>query len=235
VIPENYILQNVGYIPVYHLARHPWNKELVVFFDNSVNREKLRRRQREVSQKNRRRGISCKINETGELGWEGLRLIRNFIGEFSPEFGSVDISYNLEVPNFLASCETERTVRVDAIIEGKLVGLAVARCFGTSFAALHFVIWDRAHNGVCDALYAEILGVIGRRGMRACSLGLTIDEGLYKYKEKWGSVPVGNGFVQSIWEIPEDKTREESSTYHWPTAIALGYYKSMLLRGQRDT
>ena len=231
-LPAIETLAGLGYACVYEQRPDPVNEELIVDLGHPASYQRVRRRQRELRQ--RRRTYDCRVVDRQGLSWRDIALLRGFTRDLASELDSVDLSFFLTVPAALASRSAEDTIRVELTVGGDTRGWAFARVLNGSFAVLHCLVWDRALPGACDAIYAAVISEIMERRIRRLSLGLTMHEGLYRFKQKWGGRPVGEGFAQAIWH---DRQNESSNldAYHWPAAMARHYLEAAQSAGALDT
>lgn len=223
-VPQDDSFEEHGYACIYRAAANPCNEEVVVDFRHAPSRQRLARRHREVRRRDRR--YECRASDRRGLGWEELSILRKFLPGIDDDLGSIDLSYFLTVPPFLASQGSERVVRIALKVGREMRGFALATIVNPRFGVLHIAAWDRATPRACDALYSAALMELEDRGVQSVSLGVTIHEGLYKYKSKWGARPVGAGFEQAIWYDREDENASDLSAYHWPASLACGGHRN---------
>lgn len=216
-VPSCECFSDLGYVRVFEHAADPVNEEVVVDLDHRPSVEKLRRRYREVRQRTSTR--DCRVTRRRGFSWQEISLLRAFVRALSSEFDSVDLSYFLTVPWFLASSGSEDTIRVELTERDGIRGFAFATIVGNRFGALHTVVWDRQLPGACDRLYSAVLAAFEQREILRVSLGLTLHESLRRYKMKWGARPIGSGFVQAVWHDRDDASLDLHA-YHWPAGLA---------------
>jgi hypothetical protein len=236
-VPDLAFLTASGFECQYASHPKPWNQELVVDFDDETSTARFCKLLRETERRGKARGLQCELRSRGPVEAEHLVLLRTFIGRLSDELAhaddqldSADVSYYIFATTFLS--HSEHTLAVEARWKGRLVGYAQGHLlFAPRLGILCTCVVDPSIAGVSDLLYGRILSEMHDRGCRCCSLGMTINRGLYSFKAKWCGRPTTGGYHQVIWCKPGIPL----TGYHWPIQLVeTGLRLSTLRRSPRS-
>jgi hypothetical protein len=132
------------------------------------------------------RELSVEIGR--EMGEEHIRLIAEFLDSRRVDEGTTYIFER--IPAYVSAAPTARVF--DARDKnGNLAAFDVAE-FGArdyAFYQFNFVSKKRYVPGASDLLFHEMVRTAQVEGKRFVNLGLGIDEGIARFKKKWGGIP----------------------------------------------
>lgn len=136
----------------------------------------------------RRASRELELEHGARIGDEHGRLIAEFLG--SRPLTEETRSIFERVPAYVSSVSTAAVFGARNR-SGDLVAFDVAE-FGArdyAFYQFNFVSRSRYVPGVADLLLHEVVRAARSQGKRYVNLGLGINEGLTRFKRKWGAVP----------------------------------------------
>ncbi len=127
--------------------------------------------------------------ETGQgtFGREHNKLINKFLS--GRELGPDERRFFKQVPGYLKRCSTYRLV--EARRRGRLVAFNVVD-FGSSSYGFHILSFRSQEHyvpGASDLLFRVMADLAEQEGKRALNMGLGINHGIRRFKEKWGGAP----------------------------------------------
>ena len=150
----------------------------------------------------RRAERECAI-ATEIMGEDHESLLRSFCLSHALDAGTRTIYAN--IGRYLASSPDAVLFTARAVDDARLLALAVGEY--ASLTTAFYMFAARAPScppGVADALLREVAREAERRGHSQLNLGLGIDEGIRRFKKKWGPacfVP----YVETAWRrVPEE-------------------------------
>lgn len=198
---------------VYRLAPDEYNVDACV--DYSDPRVLTSREAREAFRKIRAKDLHVSMGSAFTLGWEHIVLLRKNAERLGDDIS--DLGMVLAGLTTLRSCATRLT---EVRYRERLAGFALSHEFfsGRPFATV--ACFERSCPGASDALYATLIRHYQQQGARWFNLGYTIDEGLFRYKIKWGGVRTESPFVQTIWRRCAAE-REFAGCLHWACRLSL--------------
>lgn len=167
------------------------------------------RQAREAIRTIRAKHLRVSIEAPLVLGWEHIALLQ----AHSLRIGD-DISDLAMVLAGLTILRSPATVLAEVRSEERLGGFALTHEFFDGKPFLIVACFDRSCAGASDAVYATLIRHYQLRGASRFNLGYTIDQGLLRYKAKWGAVRTGSPFVQVIWKRDHSECEFEGCL-HW--------------------
>ena len=138
------------------------------------------------------------------MGEEHESLLRAFC--LSHALDAAARSIHANIGRYLASSPDAVLFAARATGDGRLLALAVGEY--ASLTTAFYMFAARAPScspGVADALLREVAREAGRRGHSQLNLGLGINEGIRRFKKKWGPARLVP-YVETSWERPRDET-----------------------------
>jgi hypothetical protein len=138
----------------------------------------IRRAQREVT-----------VNE-GHLGKEHLHMIDEFCQRKGISRGHREIFSR--IPDYISSADTARLLEARTIEGGRLVSFLIFDIGSANYAFYMFHFRSLEHHipGASDLLFHQMLLWASAVGKTRINLGLGINQGVRRFKEKWGGVPM---------------------------------------------
>jgi hypothetical protein len=134
----------------------------------------------------RRAGRELRVLE-GTFGEEHGKLVRSFLAE--RELGPAHREIFEKIPRYLARSSTAHVLearRGDQLVAFNIVDLGSAdHCF----YLFNFRSLETGVPGACDLLFYEMARLAEAEKKRHMNLGLGINSGVRRFKEKWGAVP----------------------------------------------
>lgn len=123
----------------------------------------------------------------GKFGREHRKLITTFIAEHA--FSREKRRVFKQISDVLAASTTARLL--EARKQRTLVAFSIVELGSADFGFYLFNIRTRKCHvpGASDLLFQEMVGLAYREGKRAINLGLGINRGIRRFKEKWGGRP----------------------------------------------
>jgi len=143
---------------------------------------------REVEGMIRRASRELEVERGARCGEEHRRLIAEFAG--SRAFTDETRSIFERIPAYVSSASTVAVFSARDR-DGNLVAFDVAE-FGArdyAFYQFNFISRSRYVPGAADLLLHEVVRAARTQGKRYVNLGLGINEGVARFKRKWGGVP----------------------------------------------
>lgn len=173
--------------PVYSSPPRPWTNELFAALPHRCRRDDIRR--------SRGHGYATWIGRREYLTHEHLCLLREVARRDT--LGASDVGWMVNVVSVLRGAAT--TV-FEASAGRELVGFMVAHDFFPGRPLMTAAAFNRARPGVSDLLYHLTMSYYAERGAREIGLGYSAEEGLFRYKAKWGIAREGPSCYQAIWQ-----------------------------------
>lgn len=180
-----------------------------MFIELSHSEALKTRNARESIRKANCRGLTVQKVQRSFLRYEHIDLIRILASRSSVWLS--DVSY---LTNIVQVLRDRVTTFFEVEINQRLVGFGVAHEFFEQRPFLVLSCFDNTCKGVSDAIYAAVISHYKERGAKWLGLGYSVDEGLYKYKMKWGGVQCNPPFYQCIWMKHGIKTTSVDCL-HW--------------------
>jgi hypothetical protein len=199
---------------VYSCPPRNWNRELFIALPHHIRASDARRLGR--------RGYRTWVGRREFLSHEHLRLLRTLARRDS--FLASDVGSLTNVASILRG---QPTTMFEAHAGGELAGFLVAHDFFPRRPLFVTAAFDSSRAGVSDLLYHVAFEYYAERGAREVGLGYAVDEGLFRYKAKWGIARCGPPAFQFIWQR-EACGEAFNDCLYWPWRFLTG----KLPRGQ---
>jgi len=123
----------------------------------------------------------------GKFGREHKRLVKEFLKDRN--FTRQQIYLFTHIHHYLKRCSS--AMLLDARMGRQLAGFTVLDLGSANYAFYLFNFRSTKVNipGTSDLLMQEMVTIAQTQGKQAINLGLGINSGIRRYKEKWGGVP----------------------------------------------
>jgi hypothetical protein len=143
-----------------------------------------------------RRDLSVR---TAAFGKDHTALIEDFIAQRDLSVAQQEIFRC--IPGYLYACHTARLL--EARKEDELVAFTVLDLGSADYCFYMFNFRSCSGHvpGASDLLFCEMAEIAAKDGKRFLNLGLGVNPGIRRFKEKWGAVP----FVPYQWATIERK------------------------------
>ncbi|UCB49948.1 MAG: hypothetical protein JSW56_03400 [Deltaproteobacteria bacterium] len=140
----------------------------------------------EVAYMVRRAGRELRV-EVGVFGKEHNRLVKGFIS--GRELGQEQKKIYREIPSYLKRSKTAHLL--EARKGDRLVAFNIVDMGSAHYAFFLFNVRSMKSHvpGASDLLFHEMVRLAEREGKEALNLGLGINPGVRRFKEKWGGKP----------------------------------------------
>jgi len=123
----------------------------------------------------------------GAFGEEHEKLIKSFVAE--RDFSPAHREMFKQIPEYLAHSSTARVLEArkrEQLVAFNIVDLGSA---DHGFYLFNFRSLKLNVPGACDLLFYEMARLAEAKNKRSLNLGLGINPGVRRFKEKWGAVP----------------------------------------------
>jgi hypothetical protein len=134
-----------------------------------------------------RRGQRELVVSKGHFGRDHKHIVKAFLKgrQFTPE----QIHLFKHLHGYLKHCPA--AVLLDARKGGRLAAFTVLDLGSADYAFYLFNFRSTKFNipGASDLLFREMVNIAQSSGKRAVNLGLAVNAGIRRFKEKWGGVP----------------------------------------------
>ncbi|MBW1846055.1 MAG: hypothetical protein JRG81_14905 [Deltaproteobacteria bacterium] len=140
----------------------------------------------EASYMIRRARKELQVNE-GKFKKEHKKIIKEFIAQH--RFSKEQIHVFKKIPRYLKNSLTARII--EAKYGGEIAAFSIVDLGSSDYAFYLFNFRSKAINipGASDLLFWEMLLLAQSGGKKAVNLGLGINDGIRRFKEKWGGRP----------------------------------------------
>jgi len=172
---------------LYSCPPRAWNVELFAPLPPHCRRGDVRRMER--------RGYETWVGRRDYLTHEHLRLLRDLAAREALPASDVAC-----LTNIVSILRGEATTMFEARAGGRLAGFVIAHEFFPGRPLMVSAAFDPAIAGASDLLYHLALQHYAERGACEMGMGYSAEEGLYRYKAKWGIVRQGPPSWQFIWQ-----------------------------------
>jgi hypothetical protein len=183
-----------GFTRVWCSGEEGNNWEVVLPF-SGVCLERFKTKARGVRRRNRR--FNCSLQQ-GPLSPSHRNLLFRYARRFGDDLTTFDRRSIEILPDLLA--ESEYGITLNAFEGNQLVGFAQGHTrYAPRLGIFLFCVAPDRLSQLSDCLYVGFLEEVHSRGIQSCSLGATIWPGLYRYKTKWGAVPLAGPYRYETW------------------------------------
>lgn len=137
----------------------------------------------------------------GSFGTDHEKLVADFVA--SRGLGPAHQIIFHQIPRYLEASDT--AVLIEARKNGELAAFNIVD-FGAADYAFYMFNFRSASlsvPGASDLLFSEMMRMAEEKGKRAINLGLGINPGVIRFKEKWGAKP----FLNCAFALIRPKTR----------------------------
>jgi hypothetical protein len=193
---------------VYSCSPRHWNVELFAPLPPRCRVSDLRRLER--------RGYTVWTGRRDFFTHEHLSLLRALAAREA--LLASDVGCLTNVATILRG---EATTLFEARAEGRLAGFVVAHDFFAGRPLMVCAAFDRTLPGVSDLLYHRVMRHYAERGAPEIGMGYSAEEGLYRYKAKWGIAREGRPSWQFIWQR-EGRGQPFNDCLFWPWRLLTG-------------
>lgn len=147
------------------------------------------------------------------LSYEHISLIRQLA--LRESLWQSDVSL---LTNIIAIQKSNATTFFELKVNKKLRGFAVAHEYFKERPFLVLAFFDNGCKGASDAIYSAVIEYYRAKGAIQLDLGYSVDEGLYKFKSKWGGIHYNLPFYQFIW-MKKGEDGKLTDCLHWANRI----------------
>lgn len=135
----------------------------------------------------RRAARELEVREA-KIGGEHKKLISAFVSDLNFTEGQRSIYHS--IPAYMKRCPTARLI--EARKRGELAAFNILDLGTANYGMYMFNIrsFKIKAPGASDLLLAKIAEISANQGKKALNLGLGINQGITRFKEKWGGRPV---------------------------------------------
>jgi hypothetical protein len=136
----------------------------------------------------RRASREVRVERTGKMGEEHVRLVAEFL-DSRPVSQEIRFIYE-RIPAYVSAVSSVRLFSARNAA-GNLVAFDVADFGGRDYAFYQFNFRSKSAHvpGASDLLLHELVGAAREEGKAFVNLGLGIHQGVVHFKEKWGGKP----------------------------------------------
>lgn len=177
---------------------------------------RLERHRRQRVRQAAKKGFDVVVKEGDVFTAEHIALIEAFVQRVRPG------SFTRSMLGRLGDLARLSDVALINVFLGvRLVAFAVIEAWFESVDIFVYGFSDRREPGAGDYLQFAVTEASRERGKRALNLGYSITPGLRAFKEKWGGLPVTDGYWDELWTRREQDVRE--GYCHWPHRLLPAY------------